>query len=73
MTTKHINLRLGPEMHSWLVGRAAREHRSINGHIEYLLEQDRARDGMSGKEIHHRDGDPRNLDPAGLELRESER
>jgi hypothetical protein len=69
MTTKHINLRLAPDLHSWLVGRATREHRSINGHIEHLLEQDRAADSMHAKEIRHRDGDPRNSDPSNLEVR----
>ena len=48
MTTKHINLRLDPELHSWLSGRAARESRSINGHIEHLLKQDRLRDPRGG-------------------------
>jgi hypothetical protein len=46
--TKNINLRLDPDLHSWLVGRAAREHRSINGHIEHLLEQDRSSDPAGG-------------------------
>lgn len=73
MTTKHINLRLEPDMHSWLVGRAAREHRSINGHIEHLLEQDRATDSLRGKEVRHRDEDPRSLDLDNLEIRESGR
>jgi hypothetical protein len=41
---KQYNLRLADDLHSWLVSRAAREHRSVNGHIEYLLEQDRAAD-----------------------------
>lgn len=41
---KHVNLRLDDGLHSWLVARAARQKRSINGHIEYLLEQDRATD-----------------------------
>lgn len=71
--TKHVNLRLEPDLHSWLVGRAAREKRSINGHIEYLLEQDRAMDSMTGKELHPRDGDRSNLEASNWELRERPR
>jgi hypothetical protein len=43
MTTKHVNLRLSPELHSWLVDAAAREHRSVNAFIEWRLEGERAR------------------------------
>jgi hypothetical protein len=67
---KHVTLRLDPELHSWLVAAAAREHRSINGHIEWCLEQQRRRESLHGKEIRHLDGDPRNNDPGNLEIRE---
>ena len=68
--TKHISLRLANELHSWLVDAAAREHRSVNGHIEWCLEQERAKDSLDGKTVRHKDGDPRNNDPSNLELRE---
>jgi hypothetical protein len=68
--TKHVSIRLAEDLHSWLVARAAREHRSVNGHIEHLLEQDRAMDSMRDKEFRPRDGDPRNLESDNLELRE---
>jgi len=48
MTTKHINLRLAPDLHSWLVNAAAREKRSVNGYIEWRLEQERDKDHQHG-------------------------
>ena len=67
--TKHVSLRLETGLHSWLVNAAAREHRSVNGHIEWCLEQERAKDDLRGKATRRADGDPRNNDPASLEIR----
>ncbi len=68
--TKHVSLRLTDELHRRLVVAANRSHRSLNGQVEWYVEQGVARDELVGKEIHHRDGDLHNNDPANLELRE---
>ena len=39
MGTKHVNLRLSPEMHNRLVDAAERNHRSMNGQIEEYIER----------------------------------
>lgn len=58
MTTKPLTLRLPAETHSWLVRKAASLGQFADGYAEELIEQARALDGMSGKEIRHLDGDP---------------
>jgi hypothetical protein len=70
MTTKHVTLRLAPDLHSWLVNAAAREHRSINGHVEWCLERERDRESLR---VSHRDGDPHNSDPSNPGAREGAR
>jgi hypothetical protein len=69
--TKHVSLRLENDLHSWLVSVAAREHRSVNGHIEWCLERERERDTLRGKVIHHKDGDRASLELDNLELRDA--
>lgn len=71
MTTKHISLRLTPEMHSRLVAAADRNHRSLNGQIEEYCDRGLALDSMRGKEIYHRDGDRTSLELSSLELRDA--
>jgi hypothetical protein len=44
MTTKHIPLRLSPEMHSWIVAKAASEHRSVNGHLTWMIGREMSAD-----------------------------
>jgi hypothetical protein len=48
MTTKHINLRLSPEMHSLLVAVAERNHRSLNGEIEWAIDRHLQREEQNG-------------------------
>lgn len=68
--TKHVSLRLTDELHNRLVAAANRSHRSLNGQVEWYVEQGVTRDELASKEIRHRDGDLLNNDPANLELRE---
>jgi hypothetical protein len=52
MATKHVSLRLTPEMHNRLVDMAERKRRSLNGQIEWYLERGLDADGSPapGKE-----------------------
>jgi len=70
MATKHVSLRLTPEMHSRLAAAADRNHRSLNGQIEEYCENGLALDAVRGKEIHYKDGDRTSLELDNLELRE---
>lgn len=66
---KPLSLRLGDqrqrlEAHARSISRPVR--RVIkDAVVEYLDRRE-----MSGKQVHHLDGDPRNVDPSNLELRE---
>ena len=73
MTTKHLTLRLGPDDFSWLIRKAESLGKFPDDYVADLIEQARALDGMSGKEIHRVDGDPRNNDLSNLEVREADR
>ncbi len=72
MTTKHLSLRLDPDDFSWLIRKAESLGKFPDDYVEELIQQARALDGMSGKEIHHKDGDPRNLELSNLELRDAD-
>lgn len=71
--TKHINLRLDPETHSRIVAVAERNHRSLNGEIEQAIDEHLQRADLCGKFVHHKDGDPRNLELDSLEVRDAPR
>lgn len=43
-TSKHISLRVSKRMHNRLVDAAERDHRSVNGQIEWYIEQGFAAD-----------------------------
>lgn len=40
MATKHVNLRLEPELHSRLLTIAERNRRSANAHLIWMMEHD---------------------------------
>lgn len=65
-----MTLQLSPELAERLRTVADRQHRSMHGqmltYIERGLDQDEAARGA----VHHKDGDPRNNDPANLEISE---
>jgi predicted HicB family RNase H-like nuclease len=69
MSTKHISLRLPPEVHSRLVAAAEQNHRSLNGEIEHAIDLHLQREALRGQVVRH-PGDPRGNDLDNLELRE---
>ena len=71
VTTKHVSLRLSPEMHSRLVAAAERNHRSLNGEIEEAVDRHLQREDLRGMVVHHKDGDRASLKLDNLEIRES--
>jgi hypothetical protein len=42
----------------------------MNSIVVAALEERRARNGMRGRWVYHKDGDPLNSDPLNLEIRE---
>jgi hypothetical protein len=65
MATKHVSLRLDLETHSLINAAADLNHRSLNGEIEWAIDQHLLSMGLRRKKVRHRDGD--------LEVRGSER
>ncbi len=66
-----MTLRLGPDDFSWITRKAASLGMSRDDYVTELIRRARALDEMSGGEIRHLDGDPRNLDLSNLELRDA--
>ena len=75
--TKKMNLRIEDEAAIRLIHAAARSKRSLNAQIEWYIDRgldaDESQERTLAGEIHHKDGDPLNNDPANLELRERPR
>ena len=65
--TKQLNLRLDDDLHARIVTAAKRDHRSLNGEIEWAL--DFIFGAPRNSEIHHKDGDRTSLELSNLELR----
>jgi hypothetical protein len=65
-----MSVRLPADLYEWLRLEAFNTREPMSTIIIAALEERRARSGMRGKWVFHKDGDPRNLDPSNLELRE---
>lgn len=59
-----------PGLKPWIRAEAERRDTSASVILDEGMTEYRARREMSGKQVHHLDGDPRNVDPSNLELRE---
>ena len=68
-----MGARLPTDLHEWLRREAFELREPMNAIVVAALEERRARSGARGRWVYHKDGDPRNSDPANLEIRESER
>jgi hypothetical protein len=68
-----MTARLPADLHEWLRREAFELRAPMNSIVVAALEERRARNGMRGRWVYHKDGDPLNSDPGNLEIRESER
>jgi hypothetical protein len=68
--TQPITFRLPADLYEWLRREAFETREPMNTIAVEALAAERGRRGGSGREVVHRDGDPRNNDPANLELKE---
>ena len=66
-----LSVRLPVDLHEWLRHEAFDLREPMNGIIVAALEDRRARSGMRGRWVFHKDGDPFNNDPSNLELRDA--
>lgn len=71
--TKHLTLRLSPDDHSWLIRKARSLNMEPDDYVAELIDRERTRDLMSGKVVHHLDGDRASLELGNLELRDAPR
>lgn len=67
-----ISVRLPEGDRAWLMEYAEATGRAVNSVLTEAVAEYRAhRRDLSGYEIHHKDGDPSNLDITNLEIRKS--
>ena len=66
-----MSTRLPADLWEWLRHEAFNTREPMNSIVIAALEERRARSGMRGKWVYHKDGDPLNNDPSNLELREA--
>ena len=64
-----MTTRFPRELYEWLRAEAFETRESMNSIIIASVRERRARTATRGKQVHHRDGNPRNNDPANLELK----
>lgn len=68
-----MSVRFRPDLHERLRRVAFDRRESMNEIVNDAVEAWLRILEVRGKEVHHKDGDPRNNDPSNLEIRESER
>jgi hypothetical protein len=73
MDTIPATYRLPADLHEWLRLEAFNTRVPMNAIVVAALKERRARSGTRGRWVYHEDGKLLNLDPANLEVRESER
>ena len=73
MDTQPMSVRFRPDLHERLRRVAFDRRESMNEIVNDAVEAWLRILEVRGKEVHHKDGDPRNNDPSNLEIRESER